>query len=82
MGKYSDFDLDLNQVKSAGGGGTIDSIEYTMAISCACLTDYKCTGGAVCNFTNKCASKVSCGCSASDMTACGAAAGNDGLLRC
>lgn len=82
MGKYSDFDLDLNLVK-AGGGITTSSMDFTM-VTCIdtvnCIS-IDCTGGCV---TESCFCGItgaSCNCSMSDLTLCRDAAGA-GLLRC
>lgn len=87
MGKYSDFDLDLNQVK-AGGGITTSSLDYTLVTACLdtpnCISyDGTCTNGCTINSLTCGATNVSCNCSMSDLTLCGnAAGGNAGLLRC
>lgn len=68
MGKYSDFDLDLNQVKKAENS-TI-SPQSTIVTTISALGFPGCSG-------------TSCECSMSDMTLCGAAAGGKvELLRC
>lgn len=68
MGKYSDFDLDLNQVKEAGNPAGNPQPNSTITITLTPLPN--CSG-------------TSCACSMSDMTMCGAAAGGKAeLLRC
>lgn len=75
MGKYSDFDLDLNQVKDIGNSGaTVQSglpcefsIEFSKTVAFSCMPTRS--------------DEPSCNCSASDMTLCGDNA-KAGLLRC
>lgn len=69
MGKYSDFDLDLNQVKEAGN--LTGNPKPNSTITLTLLTPLQnCSG-------------TSCDCSMSDMTLCGAAiGGKTELLRC
>lgn len=85
MGKYSDFDLDLNQVKAAGSGVSPAS-DPTLGAICSAVSSYvssRVVDSIVDSVIEKCTwSQVSCGCSASDMTACGNAAGKVELLRC
>lgn len=72
MGKYSDFDLDLNQVKISEAGVSFRTtgdlcIELSKSMLKSCI--------------GTCDDGPSCNCSASDMTVC-RDGGKAGLLRC
>lgn len=75
MGKYSDFDLDLNQVKVAESGVSPAS-DNTLGIICTAISE-----SILKSCTPTCKEETSCNCSASDMTLCGDR-GKAGLLRC
>lgn len=73
MGRYDDFDLDIQKVKKANG--LVKGASDVTSLVCSLVTFEYCTDGTpVC--TSQSASGKTQECSASDMTAC------RGVARC